>query len=889
MKNLFLKIVVLLSSVMMILLIFSIIQVEIMDGVRAYIRGESAYSRSQKNSSFYLLQYLKYGNKEDLKLAENEINIALGDKLAREAILKNDTADYEKAYQGFLQANNHPEDIYKMIVLLDYFRNFPYIKESIEHWSKGDALNEKLKNIILELKNKTADDHTILFDLYNERIKTIHEKLEYHEYHFSSSLSEGTRFIKSLLELVAFLLFAVSISVAFLMLRRTIKNLEAQEMQNWLLSTSLDSIHDAAYMGDKEGKLVYVNHAATKDLGYTKDELLEMNVMDVDAPDFRIPWENIWNMMLEQKSANIEVAHQRKDGSIFPVEVSISLIEFNNNKYILGIAQDITERKKIQQELEHYKEHLEEEVENRTLELQEHQKFLQTLYDSTNAIIATITPEGTMNSINKYGENFTGYTQEEIASKPYFWFDNFLPGSEKPDIQALLENMKSSKNVITKKQNPWIYRDGTLKMIEWSNSVVLDANRDIEYLITVGIDISKEAAIKEELIAAKEQAEKAANAKSEFLANMSHEIRTPMNSVIGMTDLALETDLDVKQRNYVDKANIAAKNLLGIINDILDFSKLEAGKFALSPVHFELKDVIGDTFHLIGIAAKDKDISTRIKIDPKVPKIYHADSLRLGQVLTNLTANAVKFSHKRGVVTVEIDLLEESDTHALVQFSVIDEGIGIAQETQEKLFQSFSQADGSTQREFGGTGLGLAISKQIVDLMDGEIWLESKEGEGSSFRFKVHLEKSNKENIAKTTQDTKKAMKLAIEKLQNKKVLLVEDNEMNQELALDLLSKNNIKVSLANNGLEALDILEQEIFDIVLMDVQMPVMDGYEATKQIRAQERFKDLPVIAMTANVMVDDVEQAKVVGMDNHIGKPIVPSEMFVTMAKYVEVNH
>jgi len=173
--------------------------------------------------------------------------------------------------------------------------------------------------------------------------------------------------------------------------------------------------------------------------------------------------------------------------------------------------------------------------------------------------------------------------------------------------------------------------------------------------------------------------------------------------------------------------------------------------------------------------------------------------------------------------------------------------------------------------------------------MDGEIWLESKEGEGSSFRFKVHLEKSNKENIAKTTQDTKKAMKLAIEKLQNKKVLLVEDNEMNQELALDLLSKNNIKVILANNGLEALDILEQEIFDIVLMDVQMPVMDGYEATKQIRAQERFKDLPVIAMTANVMVDDVEQAKVVGMDNHIGKPIVPSEMFVTMAKYVEVNH
>jgi len=383
----------------------------------------------------------------------------------------------------------------------------------------------------------------------------------------------------------------------------------------------------------------------------------------------------------------------------------------------------------------------------------------------------------------------------------------------------------------------------------------------------------------------KDEAESATHAKSVFLANMSHEIRTPMNAVIGMTELALEEELNSKAKNYIEKAHLSAENLLGIINDILDISKVESGKLHLDSVHFKLQDVISHTLHLISVSSKEKALKTKVKIDKDVPKYYFADSLRLGQVLTNLVNNAVKFSHYEGVITIGASLKEQNDKNAVVEFYIEDQGVGISKDNQEKLFKSFSQAESSTTRKFGGTGLGLAISKKIVELMDGDIWVNSTEGVGSRFSFIVTMQLSDERSIVDSTKQLQNSHESFTQQLQNRKILLVEDNEINQELAVDMLEKKGIVVTIASNGQEAVDILKTQPFDLVLMDIQMPVMDGYEATKLIRAQEKYKDLPILSMTANVLSGDRDKARVAGMNDTIAKPIVPVKMFETIVKWI----
>lgn len=404
---------------------------------------------------------------------------------------------------------------------------------------------------------------------------------------------------------------------------------------------------------------------------------------------------------------------------------------------------------------------------------------------------------------------------------------------------------------------------------------------------TIVEDVTERKKYETNLLEAKVEAEKANRAKAAFLSSMSHEIRTPMNAIIGMSHLALESNLNKKQKNYISKVSSSAKSLLGIINDILDFSKIEAEKLEMETVDFQLTDTINNMVNLVKFKADEKAVRISIEIESNVPSSLSGDPLRLQQVLINLVNNAIKFSHPDKPVSLLIALKEETDHDVILNFTVRDQGIGISPEQIEKLFQPFSQADSSTTRQYGGTGLGLIISRNIIQMMGGDISVESEVNVGSVFSFSVRLGKQSLENsaIETTNSNTKEDVDKAIERLRDTIVLLVEDNEINQELVVELLSSNGILVETAYNGQEALDLLHTNKFDLVLMDCQMPVMDGYETTRQIRQQEAFNHLPVIAMTANAMKGDREKVLSIGMNDYIAKPINPDTVFLTMDKWV----
>lgn len=400
----------------------------------------------------------------------------------------------------------------------------------------------------------------------------------------------------------------------------------------------------------------------------------------------------------------------------------------------------------------------------------------------------------------------------------------------------------------------------------------------------IRIDLNKlsKDELMEELKKTTIKAESASKAKSDFLATMSHEIRTPMNAIIGLSDLCLQTEMSDKQRDYISKVNSSGKALLGIINDILDFSKVEAGKMTLENTDLNLQSLLDQVITVTRFKAEEKGIDLKYDIKPSVPIALIGDSLRLSQVLINLTNNAVKFTDE-GHVHIIVNLLEmqENDTCKL-HFSIKDSGIGINEEQIRRLFKSFSQADSSTTRKYGGTGLGLAISKKIVELMNGEIWVESEVGVGSTFQFTIDLDLNSK-----TMKEDKSNNVITndLSSIEGAKVLLVEDNNINQQVAMEFLNKIHLLVEVANNGKEAIEMLDSSCYDCVLMDLQMPVMDGLTATEIIRKDPKYKNLPIIALTANAMESDSKNIIRVGMNDHVSKPIETQKLYDALLKWI----
>jgi PAS domain S-box-containing protein len=481
---------------------------------------------------------------------------------------------------------------------------------------------------------------------------------------------------------------------------------------------------------------------------------------------------------------------------------------------------------------------------------------------------------------NKVFEEYTGLTQEKILGRPD---EEVLPEEVWQPLRKAEMNVIDQKTV--QETELWMHLpDNRKSLMNFRLSPLLNSQDQVNGIIGVGRDVTENHYDKEALQSAKDAADSANLAKSMFLAHMSHEIRTPMNGIIGMTELLMQTELNQEQREFLQVMKLSGDNLLKIINDILDFSKIEAGRIVLESIDFNLEEKLDEVIKLLDFQANKKGLYLKTQISQEVPDILNGDPLRTKQVLINLINNAIKFTETGGI-TIEVEVIE-SDEHSIkLLFRVSDTGIGINPEGKEKLFQAFSQTDPSTTRKFGGTGLGLTISKRLVELMNGEIGVDSEYGKGSSFWFTSVFK------TGETNRPTEEQLPQATitSPPRHLSILLAEDNPINQRVALFNLTKLGHKVDIAENGQVAVEMATCKQYHLILMDIQMPVKNGLDAAREIREYEiKIKEtnpVPIIAMTANAVKGDMESFLQGGMNGYISKPFksVDLEQVLTHAR------
>ncbi len=654
------------------------------------------------------------------------------------------------------------------------------------------------------------------------------------------------------------------------------------------------------YLGDRLHSEVLLNGTPIDKISQTQDEIYELNEKITVLEDnfsFTLGEGSRWIEHLILKILFTIAISVEFTGLFLTISVSRAISKGINE--VVDVARivskaDFSKRAKVyskdeigllaasfNQMIDDLQKKVEEEKKAENA-LREQKNLYETLLKTESEMGegVSITENEKMIYVNDAVCNIYGYSREEILQIGSFI--DILPEDEKPKLMERLKQRMSRERMQSSGETRVQRKDGRIIDIEYTvRNIVIDGHKQMLSIIR---DITQKKLSEDQLRQERERAESAEIAKKigeQFLANMSHEIRTPMNAIVGFTDVILKTPLSAEQSQYLDAIKTSGNNLLVIINDILDFSRMRSGKIPIEHRGFKLSKIVSNCVELMHPKATEKGIEIFAEVDRNIPDNLIGDATRLNQVLLNLTANAIKFTSK-GEVVIRVKLLSDVDDFVSLEFAVSDTGIGIPEEKLSTIFEAFTQANNDTARRYGGTGLGLAIVKQLAEIQGGSVSVASKEGKGSCFYFKIQYKKNTGPLIQEpNVNGHEKTMK----KLN---ILLAEDNAMNQLLAKKVLGDWGWNVEAVENGIQAIEKIKSQDFDVVLMDIQMPEMDGYEAAKQIRETlpSPKRNVPIMAMTAHVMPGEEERCYNAGMNGYISKPFDANILYDKVVSLIE---